>query len=170
MEKARQNEAAVEASRAVPGIPRDADGPVFREPWEAQAFAMAVTLHARGLFTWKEWAAALADQIKSAQAGRRSRYGRNVLPALVGDAGATGRRQGRRKLEHAAALPPGMGPRRGPHATWFTDRIEAGGFQVIMIDRRNFLKVSTLASVVSLAKFRWHKRNRRPRLAPVSCF
>ena len=54
--------------RAVPGIPRDADGPVFREPWEAQAFAMAVALHERGLFTWTEWAAALADEIKRAQA------------------------------------------------------------------------------------------------------
>jgi nitrile hydratase accessory protein len=60
--------AALDATNAVTGIPRDADGPVFREPWEAQAFAMAVTLHARGLFTWKEWAAALADEIKSAQA------------------------------------------------------------------------------------------------------
>jgi nitrile hydratase accessory protein len=60
--------AALDATNAVTGIPRDADGPVFREPWEAQAFAMAVTLHARGLFTWKEWAAALADEIKIAQA------------------------------------------------------------------------------------------------------
>jgi nitrile hydratase accessory protein len=60
--------AALDATNAVRGIPRDADGPVFREPWEAQAFAMAVTLHARGLFTWKEWAAALADEIKRAQA------------------------------------------------------------------------------------------------------
>lgn len=60
---------AREASDAVPGIPRDADGPVFREPWEAQAFAMALALHARGLFTWNEWATALADQIKRAQAG-----------------------------------------------------------------------------------------------------
>ena len=60
--------AALDATNAVTGIPRDADGPVFREPWEAQAFAMAVALHARGLFTWKEWAAALADEIKSAQA------------------------------------------------------------------------------------------------------
>ena len=56
------------ATSAVPGIPRDDDGPVFREPWEAQAFAMALALHARGLFTWNEWAAALADEIKRAQA------------------------------------------------------------------------------------------------------
>jgi hypothetical protein len=37
-------------------IPRDEDGPVFREPWEAEAFALAVSLNERGLFTWKEWA------------------------------------------------------------------------------------------------------------------
>ena len=60
-------QAVVDATRAVPGIPRDADGPVFREPWEAQAFAMALALHARGLFTWTEWAAALAHEIKCAQ-------------------------------------------------------------------------------------------------------
>ncbi len=53
---------------ASPGIPRDAEGPVFREPWEAQAFAMAIELHARGIFTWTEWAAALAAEIKAAQA------------------------------------------------------------------------------------------------------
>ena len=56
------------AMNAVRGIPRDRDGPVFREPWEAQAFAMAVTLQARGLFTWSEWAAALGEEIKRAQA------------------------------------------------------------------------------------------------------
>jgi nitrile hydratase accessory protein len=56
------------AADAVPGIPRDAEGPVFREPWEAQAFAMAVALHGRGLFTWPEWAATLAQEIKRAQA------------------------------------------------------------------------------------------------------
>jgi nitrile hydratase accessory protein len=60
--------AAASATKAVPGIPRDNDGPVFREPWEAQAFAMALALHGRGLFTWTEWAAALADEIKRAQA------------------------------------------------------------------------------------------------------
>jgi nitrile hydratase accessory protein len=53
---------------ALPAIPRDADGPVFRAPWEAQAFAMAVMLHERGYFTWKEWAARLADEIAAARA------------------------------------------------------------------------------------------------------
>jgi nitrile hydratase accessory protein len=52
----------------LPGIPRGAEGPVFREPWEAQAFAMAVALHERGCFTWSEWAEALAAEIKAAQA------------------------------------------------------------------------------------------------------
>jgi nitrile hydratase accessory protein len=60
--------AAARATAAVPGIPRDDAGPVFREPWEAQAFAIALALHDRGLFSWTEWAAALADQIKRAQA------------------------------------------------------------------------------------------------------
>src|SRR6516164_8811738 len=57
-----------EAVVALPGIPRGPEGPVFREPWEAQAFAMAVALHERGLFSWGEWAAVLGDEIKRAQA------------------------------------------------------------------------------------------------------
>jgi nitrile hydratase accessory protein len=60
--------AARRAAEAVPSIPRDRDGPVFGEPWEAQAFAMALALHARGLFTWPEWAATLGAEIKRAQA------------------------------------------------------------------------------------------------------
>jgi len=47
---------------------RDGNTPVFRTPWEAQAFAMAVALQQRGLFTWPEWAQALAEQIAAAQA------------------------------------------------------------------------------------------------------
>jgi nitrile hydratase accessory protein len=47
-------------------LPRDQDGPVFAEPWQAQAFALAVRLSAQGHFTWKEWAAALADELKAA--------------------------------------------------------------------------------------------------------
>ena len=60
--------AAARAAHALPDIPCDAEGPVFREPWEAQAFAMALTLHERGVFTWPEWAATLADEIKRSQA------------------------------------------------------------------------------------------------------
>jgi len=50
------------------GQPRDDLGPVFREPWEAQAFAMTLALHQQGLFSWSEWAEALAAQIAHAQA------------------------------------------------------------------------------------------------------
>ena len=71
---------------ALPAIPRDAEGPVFGAPWEAQAFAMAVTLHERGHFTWKEWAARLADEIAAArergEADDGSRYYYFWLSAL----------------------------------------------------------------------------------------
>ncbi|WP_293856286.1 nitrile hydratase accessory protein [uncultured Alsobacter sp.] len=53
----------------VASIPRDEGGPVFREPWEAQAFALAVALHERGLFTWSEWAETLGAEIARAGPG-----------------------------------------------------------------------------------------------------
>ena len=51
---------------ALPSLPRDAGEPVFAEPWQAQAFALAVRLSADGHFTWKEWAAALAEELAAA--------------------------------------------------------------------------------------------------------
>jgi nitrile hydratase accessory protein len=60
-------DAATEALDAIPEIPQDNDGPVFREPWEAQAFAMTLRLYQQGLFTWPEWAEVLAAEIKRAQ-------------------------------------------------------------------------------------------------------
>ena len=59
---------AIAALAAVRDIPRDAEGPVFREPWEAQAFALTLSLYDRGVFKWPEWAAILGDEIKKAQA------------------------------------------------------------------------------------------------------
>jgi nitrile hydratase accessory protein len=59
---------ALAAAQAVPGIPRDAAGPVFKEPWEAEAFAMALALFDRGCFSWGEWASALGEEIARAQA------------------------------------------------------------------------------------------------------
>ncbi len=50
---------------ALPQVRRDAGEPVFAEPWQAQAFALAVQLSAQGHFTWKEWAAILADELKA---------------------------------------------------------------------------------------------------------
>jgi nitrile hydratase accessory protein len=52
--------------RDLPRLPRESDGPVFAEPWQAQAFALAVKLSAEGHFTWKEWAATLADELQAA--------------------------------------------------------------------------------------------------------
>jgi len=53
---------------ALPALPRDEEGPVFKAPWEAQAFAMTLTLHTRGVFTWREWADALAAELSAAAA------------------------------------------------------------------------------------------------------
>ena len=82
------------ATSAVPDIPCDAEGPVFREPWEAQAFAMALALHERGVFTWPEWAAALASEIKRAQAAgdpdTGETYYRHWLATLEGLVSAKG--------------------------------------------------------------------------------
>jgi nitrile hydratase accessory protein len=71
---------------ALPSLPRDAGGPVFAEPWEAQAFALAVKLSEQGHFTWKEWAAALAEELKAAanrgEPDDGSRYYQHWLAAL----------------------------------------------------------------------------------------
>src|SRR6266480_5385109 len=67
-------------------LPREEAGPVFAEPWQAQAFALAVRLSAQGHFTWKEWASALADELKAAAARGEpddgSRYYHHWLAAL----------------------------------------------------------------------------------------
>ena len=77
---------------SLPAIPRDAEGPVFRAPWEAQAFAMAVMLQERGHFAWTEWASRLAEEIAAARArgetddGRRYyHYWLDTLEKLVAD-------------------------------------------------------------------------------------
>ncbi|HXW73911.1 MAG TPA: nitrile hydratase accessory protein [Steroidobacteraceae bacterium] len=76
-------------SDALPALadqPKNASGPLFREPWEAQAFAMTLALHQRGLFTWSEWAQALAERIAAAQAAgdadRGDTYYHHWLAAL----------------------------------------------------------------------------------------
>lgn len=70
----------------LPALPRDDGGPVFKAPWEAQAFALTVALHERGAFTWKEWAATLAAVIAEANAEGRvdtgGDYYRHWLAAL----------------------------------------------------------------------------------------
>ncbi len=81
---------------ACPGLPLgDDSAPVFAEPWMAQAFAMVLQLHQRGLFTWPEWAAALTAQIAAAQAAGDADLGDTyyhhwlaALEALVAAKGA----------------------------------------------------------------------------------
>ncbi len=67
-EKLIEPEAARQAADNIPDIPRDESGPVFRAPWEAHAFAMALSLYEKGLFAWSEWSAMLGEEIKKAQA------------------------------------------------------------------------------------------------------
>ena len=77
---------SAEKIAALPRIPRDDGGPVFAEPWQAQAFAMAVRLSEEGHFTWKEWAATLADELRAAadrgEPDDGSRYYHHWLAAL----------------------------------------------------------------------------------------
>lgn len=58
----------MDSTAPLPLQPHDDDGPVFAEPWQAQAFALAVGLSQQGLFTWKEWTQAIGTEIKAAQA------------------------------------------------------------------------------------------------------
>src|ERR1700752_4127010 len=87
-EKVGPPESSIAAERiaALPCLPREKGGPVFAEPWQAQGFALAVKLSEAGHFTWKEWAAALADEIKAAadrgEADDGSRYYEYWLAAL----------------------------------------------------------------------------------------
>ena len=66
----------------LPGLPLDETGPVFAEPWQAQAFALAVQLHAEGAFTWPEWAEALSHELSSDPADDGSRYYDHWVAAL----------------------------------------------------------------------------------------
>ncbi len=56
------------APSVLPDQPRDGDGPVFAEPWQAQAFALTLKLHEAGHFTWAEWAETLGAEIDAARA------------------------------------------------------------------------------------------------------
>jgi nitrile hydratase accessory protein len=110
------------AAADLPGIPHDAEGPVFAAPWQAQAFAIVLALHEHGLFTWPEWAAALAAEIERAQEvgepDRGDTYYRHWLAALerlVAEkevAGPAALARCRAAWQHAAA--------RTPHGTPIT--------------------------------------------------
>jgi nitrile hydratase accessory protein len=108
--------ATLRATQSIKTVPRNADGPVFREPWEAEAFALAVSLQERGLFTWSEWAATLGDEIKKAQAAGDPDTGETyyrhwlaTLERIVAEKGVTSAQQlerARDAWEHACARTP----------------------------------------------------------------
>ena len=86
----------IDALPSLSGQPRDAEGPIFREPWEAQAFAMTLALHEQGLFTWSEWAQALGRQIAAVASKGEPDLGEHyydhwlaALETLVGEKGAS---------------------------------------------------------------------------------
>jgi nitrile hydratase accessory protein len=106
MTTSHQPDPATEHVAALPRLPRDAGGPVFAEPWQAQAFALAVKLSEQGHFTWKEWAAALADELKAAdnrgEPDDGTRYYEHWLAALerlVVEKGLTNREAMRERKE-----------------------------------------------------------------------
>ena len=100
----------------LPGQPAHADAPVFEAPWQAHAFAMAVALHEKGLFTWSEWAAALARRIAAAQAAGDADLGDTyyhhwlaALEAIVAEKGASSPQELHRfaaAWDHAAGRTP----------------------------------------------------------------
>ena len=106
-------------SPALFGLPRDDGGPVFREPWQAQAFAIAVALERGGLFTWGEWAQVLGEEIRAAQAAGQTGTGADYwchwlaalegMVAAKGVAGAAALQRYREALARAA--------RRTPHGS-----------------------------------------------------
>ena len=69
---------------ALPRLPRDAEGPVFAEPWQAQAFALTLKLHEGGAFTWPEWAQALSVELAGDPDDDGSRYYDHWVAALEG--------------------------------------------------------------------------------------
>jgi nitrile hydratase accessory protein len=84
----------------LPGMPQADGEPVFAAPWQAQAFAMALALHQRGLFSWGDWAEMLARQIKAAQAAGDADLGDTyyqhwlaALETCVAESGASSREE-----------------------------------------------------------------------------
>ena len=67
---------------ALPRLPRDADGPIFAEPWQAQAFALTLKLHETGAFTWTQWAQALSLELARDPSDDGSRYYEHWVAAL----------------------------------------------------------------------------------------
>jgi nitrile hydratase accessory protein len=100
-----------ETAAALPGQPRDETGPVFAEPWQAQAFALAVQLSEAGYFTWAEWAETLGTELRAAGEDDGSRYYDTWLRAQERLSLSKGLTDPSRLI---SALPPGPTPIAGP--------------------------------------------------------
>ena len=98
-------------------LPKDESGPVFAEPWEAQAFAMAVKLNDAGVFTWSEWAETLGAEIRAEP--DRGYYGSwlAALERLVEAKGLIGTSERLERID-------GLGRSRARHAAWPADRTQ----------------------------------------------
>jgi nitrile hydratase accessory protein len=98
---------------ALPRLPADAEGPVFREPWEAQAFALAVRLSAEGAFSWPEWAQALGSELAADPDDDGSRYYHHWVAALEKLAARSGLASAPEMADRKAAWAEAY--RRTPH-------------------------------------------------------
>lgn len=93
---------------ALPKLPRDEGGPVFAEPWQAQAFALAVKLSEQGHFTWKEWAATLAEELAAAAARGEPDDGSHYYDHwLAPPSGSLSRRASSTRLRSPSGRKPG---------------------------------------------------------------
>ena len=72
-------------------LPSGVDEPVFAEPWQANAFALTVALHERGLFSWNEWAEALSGEVKTASGEEYYSAWLRALEKLLAAKGAAAR-------------------------------------------------------------------------------
>ena len=110
------------AAAEIAPIPRGDDGePVFREPWEAQAFAMTLALYERGLFTWTEWAAALSAAIKQRPSGGGLRRRLDLLSALASAIEQLVSDKGIASEAGAGGAPRRLGPRGTRNPAWAAD-------------------------------------------------
>lgn len=98
----------------LPGLPRDGSGPVFAEPWQAQLFALTLSLHARGTFSWTEWTQAFAAELQAHHSGP-AQYFEHWLSALEGLLCARGLADRETLFERKLAWEDAH--RRAPHGT-----------------------------------------------------
>ena len=96
---------------------------MFSEPSQAQAFAITLALHRQGVFSWRDWAEALAAEIAAAQAAGDADLGDTYYAALAVRARAPAGGQGTEFGGRAGTAPPRLGPRRRTHAARPTDRV-----------------------------------------------